>query len=131
MFKLNNGNIKVTYDICSKLTLVTPEPTMLLFLLFILNIVYTLFWYFHCWLWRSKCWPARKATVMITFAAFFEKWPFYLSHCFEGKHYVEVSVFGVFLVYIFPHSDQKNFEYGVFMQWSVFTFCQHFIYLIS
>ena len=26
----------------------------------------------------------------------------------------KVSVFGVFLVRIFPHSDQKNFEYGYF-----------------
>ena len=28
------------------------------------------------------------------------------------EHYVKVSVFGVFLIRIFPHSDQKNPEYG-------------------
>ena len=44
-------------EICSKLTIKTQErrDVVVVFLLLILYIFHTLFWYFHYWVWTSKC----------------------------------------------------------------------------
>ena len=47
-FRVNNGNIRVISEICSKLAIKT------LSLLLSLNRYHTLFWCFYCWLWASN-----------------------------------------------------------------------------
>ena len=61
LLKFNNGNIKKLYEICSKLTIKTPERRQDalswfrsgVFIL-TLNRFHTMFWCFNCWLWTSK-----------------------------------------------------------------------------
>ena len=48
LFKVNNGKVRTMCEISSKLTLKTGANDVALALL-------TLFWFFHCWLWASKC----------------------------------------------------------------------------
>ena len=74
LFQVNNRN-RTLCEICSKLTIKTPEPRhwcrsgdfivnfeqilqiVLVFLLLTLNRFHKLFWRFYCWLWTSKCAP--------------------------------------------------------------------------
>ena len=57
LFKVNNGNTGKRCEICSKLTIKTPERRQwfLVSLLLTLNRFHILFWHYHCWLWTSKC----------------------------------------------------------------------------
>ena len=60
LFKVNNGSIRTIYEICSKLTIKTPERRgviefVLVSLSLILNRFHTLLWCFHCWFGTSKC----------------------------------------------------------------------------
>ena len=71
LFKVNNGNIKKRCEICSKLTIKTPNQiqwlwtnlqdifkvseVVLVFSMLTLNRFDKLFWCFHCWFWTGKC----------------------------------------------------------------------------
>ena len=52
LFKINNGNARTMYDICSKLTIETPKRRHCIFLVsLLLNLrFYILFWSFHRYL---------------------------------------------------------------------------------
>ena len=50
LLKVNNGNSRKKCEICSKLTIKTPEWLML-------------FWCFYCWLWTSK-WTASVSVIL-------------------------------------------------------------------
>ena len=53
MFKVNNESTRSICEICSKLTIKTPNKVngaILVSLLLTLNICHTFFWCFHCWL---------------------------------------------------------------------------------
>ena len=56
LFKVNNSNTRERCELCSKLTIKTPERRRhrLLFLLLTLNIFYTLFKSLFRWIWTSK-----------------------------------------------------------------------------
>ena len=54
-FKLNNRNTRTMPKICSKLAINRRQCIVLVSLLLTLNRFHVLFWYFHCWLWTSKC----------------------------------------------------------------------------
>ena len=51
LFKINNGNTRAMCEICSKLTINTPERRQWLLNL---NRFYTMLCCFHCWQWTSK-----------------------------------------------------------------------------
>ena len=60
--QVNDANTRAMYESCSKLTIKTPEhrqntvnDAVLVSLLLTLSRFYSLSWYFHCWLWKSKC----------------------------------------------------------------------------
>ena len=58
MFKVNNRNTRKRFEICSKLTIKTPEWcqwVVLVSLLLTLNIFHNLFYSFCCLLWAGKC----------------------------------------------------------------------------
>ena len=60
MLKFNNANTKKRCEICSKLTIKTPEWCLTLTewclpLLLTLNKFHTFFLCFYCWLWTNKC----------------------------------------------------------------------------
>ena len=59
LLEVNNRNTRKRCEICSKLTIKTPE---LLFLLLTLNIIHFLFYCFYCWLWKRR----RKRLVAWT-----------------------------------------------------------------
>ena len=49
LFKVNNGNTGIMCEICSKLTIKTPECQLVsLLLTHTLNSIHTSFWCFHC-----------------------------------------------------------------------------------
>ena len=57
LLKVNNRNIRKRCDICSKLTIKTPERRLWRRSgVFIVNFEHIshLFYYFYCWLWKSK-----------------------------------------------------------------------------
>ena len=57
MLKVNNRNTRKRCEICSDLTIKTPDnvsDVVLVFLLLNLNIFHTFFYCFYCWLWTSK-----------------------------------------------------------------------------
>ena len=62
LLKVNNRNTRARFEICTKLTIKTPERchsrrsddviyVVLVYLLLTLNIFHTLFWCFYCLLW--------------------------------------------------------------------------------
>ena len=58
LFKVNNRNTRTMCEICSWLTIKTPERRqwrVLVPLLLTLHRCHLLFWCFYNWLWRSKC----------------------------------------------------------------------------
>ena len=55
LFKVNNENTRKRCEICSKLTIETPEDVVLATLSLNLNIFRTFFQYFYYWLWTAKC----------------------------------------------------------------------------
>ena len=58
LFKVNNGKTRTMSGICSKVSRKTQEQRpdkVLVSLLLTLNGFYALIWYFHCWIWTSKC----------------------------------------------------------------------------
>ena len=62
MFKVNSRNNRAMCEICSKLTMKTPERAIgvaLASLLLTLNIFHNLFKSFYCKLWAGKCWLLR------------------------------------------------------------------------
>ena len=54
LLKVNNRNTRARCEICSKLTIKTPDHH-LVFLLLILNNFHTLFLCFYCQLWTCNC----------------------------------------------------------------------------
>ena len=65
LFKRNNGNMRTMCEICSKLTIKTPErlhrrPGVFLLTL---NIFASLFWCFKCWFWASRNRVALKTLL--------------------------------------------------------------------
>ena len=66
LFKVNDGYTRTMCEICSKLTIKTPErrhDVFLVSLLLTFNKFHTLFLCFHCWLWTRKYW-LRKPRVI-------------------------------------------------------------------
>ena len=58
LFRVNNGNTKTMCEICSKLTIKTPNDVsdvVLVSLMLSLNSFHAFFWCFYCSLWTSKC----------------------------------------------------------------------------
>ena len=63
LLKVNNGETKTMYEICSKWTAKTPEQihdVIQVSLYSFLNRFHTLFLRFRCWLWTSKCWIGNR-----------------------------------------------------------------------
>ena len=59
LFKVNFGNTRTMREIGSKVSLQTTEDVIdhvRVFWLLTLNRFLSLFWCFHCYLWKSKCW---------------------------------------------------------------------------
>ena len=60
LFKVNNGNIR---KMCLQLTITTPERRQWSHSGAIVDFQHfsTSFWYFYCWLWKSKCWLGTRS----------------------------------------------------------------------
>ena len=63
LLKVCNGNTRSMCEICSKLTIKTPERRFQVFLLLTLNLYHILFWCFHSSLWTRK-YRLRKTDVL-------------------------------------------------------------------
>ena len=99
-FKANKGNITTICKICSKLTIMTPERRWWYCSgVFIVDFeqIHILFWYFHGWLWRSKCrlgkylmhWLSLWSTLRrIKLLLLCEAW----NLCFHIETYVSTSL---------------------------------------
>ena len=61
--KVNNGTQE---QICSKLTMKTPERRLLMPLLIALNRLFALFCRFYCWIWKSKRRPSKELLLYKT-----------------------------------------------------------------
>ena len=71
LFEFNTRNTRKRCEICSKLTIKTPERRQWprsVFLLLILNIFHAFFQGFYSWLWTSKCYLGRsfRFSLLIT-----------------------------------------------------------------
>ena len=60
LFKVNNGNIR---KMCLQLTIKIPERRQWSHSGAIVDFQHfsTSFWYFYCWLWKSKCWLGTRS----------------------------------------------------------------------
>ena len=68
LFRVNNRNTRSKYELCSKLTVKTPERRWRRSSVLLLtpSIVHTLFLYFCCWLWTSKYGLDKRLFIKLT-----------------------------------------------------------------
>ena len=69
LFIVNNINTRKRCEICSKLTIKSPQRRSTVFIVNLEHISYIYhtyhisFWWFHCWLWTSKCFLGPTTSI--------------------------------------------------------------------
>ena len=117
------------WEICSKLTIKPQKPSQWRHsLLLILNIFYTLFSCFHCWLWTSKCKLGRDCPYRVRITVYNTTRIFFGSRSISCRTLWKLTDFGyknnrkpffsrTYIIFYFKFKPKPIFFFFFFSRW--------------